>query len=145
MCCMSGFLPKSHGDGLQCPAGCSGYSTALTPTQLGSSCCVCLKRSFLARNEYSSDNPDSFECMKHFWREQGFVILVEQALCTSEVLGGHCETHLFSSLCFPLTTLPAAELLHCCQRICFFYHPFSFVGLGSYGWEATTKMSCCHF
>lgn len=82
--------------------------------QLGKSCFVYLKRSFLARNEYRSDNPDSFESTKRFWRDQAFIASVEilemqrgLSVCV-ELLAGRWETCLFSWLCFPSTAVPAA-------------------------------------
>lgn len=114
--------------------------------QLAKSCCVYLKRSFLARNEYRSDNPDSVESTKPFWRDQAFVASVESLEMQSGLSarvglpGGRWETCLFSWLCFRSTAVPAAGvkeearmqgtgLMRYCQRIRFLYHPCSLVGL----------------
>lgn len=80
---------------------------------LGKTCCVYLKRSFLVRNDYKSDSPDSFESTKPFCRHQAFITSVGSLEMQNELsvyvwlLGGRWEPRSFPRLRFPLTAAPA--------------------------------------
>lgn len=165
---MSALFHKYHGAGLlQRPTGRPSYSAALSDhswavNHINNAVFILRGHSWPGMNtgltiqivwKVQSSSGET-RVSSHWWKVQGCRAGSVRAQGCRAVTG----RPVFSRLCFPLTAVPTAGagvkevarmqgtgLLRCCRRISFLYHQFSFVGLGWRGWEATTKMSCCHF